>query len=140
MKNLRRCSTLAVAVVCSTLHAAEVLRSPDGKIEVALSGEKGTISYSVNLNGAPIIAPSALGLKADAATPLAIAEVARSCGMFDLDSFITREYCQRQLPTAVVSLAAQCLLYPSGLVTLPDFPDAYRRKAGDHCMWIRPQP
>jgi alpha-glucosidase len=55
--------------------------------------------------------------------------VDRSCGMFDLDSYITREYCHRQLPATVVSQTAQCLLFPSGLVTLPDIPDAYRRKA-----------
>ncbi|MDP4644549.1 MAG: glycoside hydrolase family 97 protein, partial [Opitutales bacterium] len=55
--------------------------------------------------------------------------VDRSCGMFDLDSFIAREKCHRQLPTTVVSQVAQCMLFPSGLVTLPDIPDAYRRKA-----------
>jgi alpha-glucosidase len=55
--------------------------------------------------------------------------VDRSCGMFDLDSYIAREYCHRQIPSTVVSQTAQCLLFPSGLVTLPDFPDAYRRKA-----------
>ncbi|MGJ8651192.1 MAG: glycoside hydrolase family 97 catalytic domain-containing protein [Opitutaceae bacterium] len=55
--------------------------------------------------------------------------VDRSCGMFDLDSFIIREKCHRQLPTTVVSQVAQCMLFPSGLVTLPDIPDAYRRKA-----------
>jgi alpha-glucosidase len=55
--------------------------------------------------------------------------VDRSCGMFDLDSYITREYCHRQIPSTVVSQTAQCLLFPSGLVTLPDMPDAYRRKA-----------
>jgi alpha-glucosidase len=53
----------------------------------------------------------------------------RSCGMFDLDSFIAREKCHRQLPSTVVSQTAQCLLYPSGLLTLPDMPDAYQRKA-----------
>ena len=53
----------------------------------------------------------------------------RSCGMFDLDSFISREKCHRQIPSTVVSQTAQCLLFPSGLVTLPDIPDAYRRKA-----------
>ncbi|MEP2776260.1 MAG: glycoside hydrolase family 97 catalytic domain-containing protein [Luteolibacter sp.] len=55
--------------------------------------------------------------------------VDRSCGMFDLDTYISREKCHRQLPSTVVSQTAQCLLYPSGLVTLPDIPDAYRRKA-----------
>jgi len=55
--------------------------------------------------------------------------VDRSCGMFDLDSFISREKCHRQLPSTVVSQVAQCMLFPSGLVTLPDIPDAYRRKA-----------
>ncbi|MGJ8677046.1 MAG: glycoside hydrolase family 97 catalytic domain-containing protein [Akkermansiaceae bacterium] len=55
--------------------------------------------------------------------------VDRSCGMFDLDSFIVREKCHRQLPSTVVSQVAQCMVYPSGLVTLPDIPDAYRRKS-----------
>lgn len=55
--------------------------------------------------------------------------VDRSCGMFDLDDFISRDKCHRQLPSTVVSQAAQCLLFPSGLLTLPDHPDAYRRKA-----------
>lgn len=55
--------------------------------------------------------------------------VDRSCGMFDLDTFISRDKCHRQIPSTVVSQVAQCLLYPSGLVTLPDIPDAYRRKA-----------
>ena len=55
--------------------------------------------------------------------------VDRSCGMFDLDSYITRKKCHRQIPSTVVSQAAQCFLFPSGLVTLPDIPDAYRRKA-----------
>ncbi|MDB4345850.1 glycoside hydrolase family 97 protein, partial [bacterium] len=55
--------------------------------------------------------------------------VDRSCGMFDLDSYIAREKCHRQIPSTVVSQVAQCMLFPSGLVTLPDIPDAYRRKA-----------
>jgi alpha-glucosidase len=55
--------------------------------------------------------------------------VDRSCGMFDLDDFISREKCHRQLPSTVVSQTAQCLLFPSGLLTLPDHPDAYKRKA-----------
>ncbi|WP_206753300.1 glycoside hydrolase family 97 protein [Lentimonas sp. CC10] len=63
----------------------------------------------------------------------------RSCGMFDLDSYISREKCHRQLPSTVVSQAAQCLLYPTGLLTLPDFPDAYRRKA-DFFEWIAQLP
>ncbi|MEP4077308.1 glycoside hydrolase family 97 catalytic domain-containing protein [Haloferula sp.] len=57
-----------------------------------------------------------------------VGPVDRSCGMFDLDTFITREKCHRQIPSTVVSQAAQCFLFPSGLVTLPDIPDAYRRK------------
>ena len=48
--------------------------------------------------------------------------------MFDLDSYITREKCHRQLPTTVASQVAQCLIFPSGLLTLPDSPDAYNRK------------
>lgn len=55
--------------------------------------------------------------------------VDRSCGMFDLDDFISREKCHRQIPSTVVSQTAQCLLFPSGLLTLPDHPDAYKRKA-----------
>lgn len=55
--------------------------------------------------------------------------VDRSCGMFALDSYIAREKCHRQIPATVVSQTAQCFLFPSGLVTLPDIPDAYRRKA-----------
>ncbi|MDQ8180283.1 glycoside hydrolase family 97 catalytic domain-containing protein [Pelagicoccus sp. SDUM812005] len=55
--------------------------------------------------------------------------VDRSCGMFDLDTFISREKCHRQIPSTVASQVAQCLLFPSGLLTLPDHPDAYRRKA-----------
>ena len=55
--------------------------------------------------------------------------VDRSCGMYDLDNFISRDKCHRQLPSTVVSQTAQCLLFPSGLLTLPDMPDAYRRKA-----------
>jgi alpha-glucosidase len=54
--------------------------------------------------------------------------VDRSCGMFDLDDFISRDKCHRQIPSTVVSQAAQCLLFPSGLLTLPDHPDAYKRK------------
>ncbi|MDZ8120038.1 glycoside hydrolase family 97 protein [Pontiella agarivorans] len=54
--------------------------------------------------------------------------VDRSCGMFDLDDYISRKKCHRQLPTTVASQLAQCLIYPSGLLTLPDHPDAYRRK------------
>jgi len=54
--------------------------------------------------------------------------VDRSCGMFDLDDFISRDKCHRQLPSTVVSQTAQCLLFPSGLLTLPDNPDAYNRK------------
>ncbi len=55
--------------------------------------------------------------------------VDRSCGLFDLDSYITRDKCHRQIPSTVVSQTAQCLIYPSGLLTLPDMPEAYRRKA-----------
>lgn len=57
-----------------------------------------------------------------------VGPVDRSCCMFDLDTFISREKCHRQLPSTVVSQAAQCLLFPTGLLTLPDHPDAYRRK------------
>ncbi|MDF7824020.1 glycoside hydrolase family 97 catalytic domain-containing protein [Pontiellaceae bacterium B12227] len=55
--------------------------------------------------------------------------VDRSCGLYDLDTYIARDKCHRQIPSTVVSQTAQCFLFPSGLVTLPDIPDAYRRKA-----------
>lgn len=41
-------------------NAEEILHSPNGKIEVTLNTS--TLSYSVNLAGAPIISSSALGL------------------------------------------------------------------------------
>ena len=63
----------------------------------------------------------------------------RSCGMFDLDSYISRKKCHRQIPSTVVSQTAQCLLFPTGLLTLPDTPDAYRRKA-DLFEFIRQLP
>lgn len=55
--------------------------------------------------------------------------VDRSCGLFDLDTYIARDKCHRQIPSTVVSQVAQCLIYPSALLTLPDMPDAYHRKA-----------
>ena len=55
--------------------------------------------------------------------------VDRSCGLFDLDTYIARDKCHRQIPSTVVSQTAQCLIYPSGLLTLPDMPEAYQRKA-----------
>ncbi len=60
------------------MNAGEVLRSPDGKIEVKLLNDKDKVSYSVSLNGEAIIGPSDLGLKSDAATALEIIEVTRT--------------------------------------------------------------
>lgn len=54
--------------------------------------------------------------------------VDRSCGMFDLDDCIARKKVRRQPMGTVVSQAAQCLIFPSGVLTLPDHPDAYHRK------------
>ena len=55
--------------------------------------------------------------------------VDRSCGMFDLDASITREKVHRHLPTTVASQTAQCLIFPTGVLTIPDHPDAYKRKS-----------
>jgi len=55
--------------------------------------------------------------------------VDRSCGLFDMDQSIARDKVHKQIPSTVVSQAAQCLVFPSGILTLPDMPDAYRRKA-----------
>ncbi|WP_372845805.1 glycoside hydrolase family 97 catalytic domain-containing protein [Pontiella sp.] len=54
--------------------------------------------------------------------------VDRSCGLFGLDEAIGREKVHKQIPSTVVSQAAQCLVFPSGILTLPDMPDAYNRK------------
>ncbi len=54
--------------------------------------------------------------------------VDRSCGLFDLDRSIIRDKVHRQLPTTVASQVAQCLIFPSGLLTLLDTPDGYNRK------------
>ncbi len=54
--------------------------------------------------------------------------VDRSCGLFDLDRSIIRDKVHRQLPSTVASQVAQCLIFPSGLLTLPDSPDGYNRK------------
>ncbi|MFC7338779.1 glycoside hydrolase family 97 catalytic domain-containing protein [Haloferula chungangensis] len=54
--------------------------------------------------------------------------VDRSCGMFDLDQSIARDKVHKQLPSTVVSQVAQCLIFPSGILTLPDMPDSYKRK------------
>ena len=55
--------------------------------------------------------------------------VDRSCGLFDMDNAIKRSKVHKQIPSTVVSQAAQCLIFPSGILTLPDMPDAYNRKA-----------
>ena len=55
--------------------------------------------------------------------------VDRSCGLFDMDQSISRDKVHKQIPSTVVSQCAQCLIFPSGILTLPDMPDAYRRKA-----------
>ena len=54
--------------------------------------------------------------------------VDRSCGLFDMDQSILRDKVHKQIPSTVVSQTAQCLVFNSGLLTLPDMPDAYRRK------------
>jgi alpha-glucosidase len=54
--------------------------------------------------------------------------VDRSCGLFDLDQSIARDKVHKQIPSTVVSQVAQGLLFPSGILTLPDMPDAYQRK------------
>ncbi|MDQ8189788.1 glycoside hydrolase family 97 protein [Roseibacillus persicicus] len=54
--------------------------------------------------------------------------VDRSCGLFDMDQSIGRAKVHKQIPSTVVSQVAQCLVFPSGILTLPDMPDAYRRK------------
>ena len=54
--------------------------------------------------------------------------VDRSCGLFDLDNSISRAKVHKQIPSTVISQAAQCLIFPSGFLTLPDMPDAYERK------------
>lgn len=54
--------------------------------------------------------------------------VDRSCGLFDMDQSIARDKVHKQIPSTVVSQVAQCLIFPSGILTLPDMPDAYARK------------
>ncbi|MBK1825576.1 glycoside hydrolase family 97 protein [Haloferula rosea] len=54
--------------------------------------------------------------------------VDRSCGLFDMDQSIGREKVHKQIPSTVVSQVGQCLVFYSGILTLPDMPDAYRRK------------
>ena len=54
--------------------------------------------------------------------------VDRSCGLFDMDQSIARDKVHKQIPSTVVSQVAQCLVFPSGILTLPDMPDAYQRK------------
>lgn len=54
--------------------------------------------------------------------------VDRSCGLFDMDQSIERAKVHKQIPSTVVSQVAQCLVFPSGILTLPDMPDAYNRK------------
>jgi len=54
--------------------------------------------------------------------------VDRSCGLFDMDQSIARAKVHKQIPSTVVSQVAQCLVFPSGILTLPDMPDAYNRK------------
>jgi alpha-glucosidase len=54
--------------------------------------------------------------------------VDRSCGLFDMDQSIVRDKVHKQIPSTVVSQVAQCLVFYSGILTLPDMPDAYQRK------------
>ena len=55
--------------------------------------------------------------------------VDRSCGLFDMDQSIARDKVHKQIPSTVVSQVAQCLVIHSGILTLPDMPDAYKRKS-----------
>jgi len=55
--------------------------------------------------------------------------VDRSCGLFDMDQSIGRAKVHKQIPSTVVSQVGQCLVFHSGILTLPDMPDAYKRKA-----------
>ena len=52
----------------------------------------------------------------------------RSCGLFDMDQSIERSKVHKQIPSTVVSQVSQCLVFHSGIQTLPDMPDAYNRK------------
>ncbi|MGJ8653781.1 MAG: glycoside hydrolase family 97 catalytic domain-containing protein [Opitutaceae bacterium] len=54
--------------------------------------------------------------------------VDRSCGLFDMDQSIARDKVHKQIPSTVVSQVGQCLVFYSGILTLPDMPDAYNRK------------
>lgn len=54
--------------------------------------------------------------------------VDRSCGLFGMDDSISRNKVHKQIPSTVTSQVAQCLIFPSGFLTLPDMPDAYERK------------
>lgn len=54
--------------------------------------------------------------------------VDRSCGLFDMDQSIARAKVHKQIPSTVVSQVGQCLVFYSGILTLPDMPDAYNRK------------
>lgn len=54
--------------------------------------------------------------------------VDRSCGLFGMDDSISRSKVHKQIPSTVASQVAQCLIFPSGILTLPDMPDAYNRK------------
>ncbi|MDB4316797.1 glycoside hydrolase family 97 protein [Akkermansiaceae bacterium] len=54
--------------------------------------------------------------------------VDRSCGLFDMDQSIGRAKVHKQIPSTVASQVAQCLIIHSGILTLPDMPDAYNRK------------
>ncbi|MDF7809085.1 glycoside hydrolase family 97 catalytic domain-containing protein [Pontiellaceae bacterium B12219] len=54
--------------------------------------------------------------------------VDRSCGLFDMDQSVAREKVHKQIPSTVVSQVGQCLVFYSGILTLPDLPDAYNRK------------
>ena len=54
--------------------------------------------------------------------------VDRSCGLFDMDQSIARDKVHKQIPSTVISQVGQCLVFYSGILTLPDLPDAYNRK------------
>ena len=42
-----------------------IVSSPDGKLAVAIADNGGQATYSVSLEGTPVVLPSALGFKAD---------------------------------------------------------------------------
>jgi alpha-glucosidase len=54
--------TTAMLAVVATGGAAQTVKSPDGKIAITFKNGKTGSTYSVNVDGAPLIAPSRLGI------------------------------------------------------------------------------